>query len=89
MFLYEDEAEELLAEVKTSLKEKVSYNESVLPVIMAMGGSYDSDVDRAKIEEIEALQNLLKARKKLQKATEDANKRRNTNAELLASMLGL
>ena len=70
LFLYNDKAEELLEEVKSSLEEKVLRNESCLPVIIAMGGNYDSNVDRAKIKEIEALQQLLKARKSLQAESE-------------------
>lgn len=70
LFLYNDKAEELLQETKSSLEEKVLRNESCLPVIIAMGGSYDSNVDRAKIKEIEALQQLLKARKSLQAESE-------------------
>ena len=84
LFLFNEKAEELLEKTKTSLKEKVLHNESCLPVIMAMGGNYDSDIDHAKIKEIESLQQLLKARKNLQKATEREQTKKVNNAEILA-----
>ena len=84
LFLMNENAEELLQETKSSLEEKVLHNESCLPVIIAMGGSYDSDIDRAKIEEIEALQGLLEARKNLQKAIEKDKTNKVNNANILA-----
>lgn len=84
LFLYEDDAEQLLNDVKKSIEEKILHNESALPLIIAMGGNYDSEIDRAKVEEIKALLDMLKARKNLQKATENQNKKKNNNAEILA-----
>lgn len=84
LFLHDEKAEELLKETKAGLEEKVLHNESCLPLIIAMGGNYDSEVDRAKIEEIEAVLNLVKARKNLQKATEREQTKKNNNAQLLA-----
>ena len=63
LFLMNENAEELLQETKSSLEEKVLHNEALLPVIISMGGNYDSDIDCAKIEEIEALQGSLDALK--------------------------
>ena len=84
LFLMNENAEELLQETKSSLEEKVLHNESCLPVIIAMGGNYDSDIDRAKIKEIEALQGLLKARKNLQKVTQKEQTKKVNNADILA-----
>lgn len=84
LFLMNENAEELLQETKSSLEEKVLHNETLLPVIISMGGNYDSDIDCAKIEEIEALQGLLKARKNLQKATEKEKTKKVNNANILA-----
>ena len=69
-FLFDEKTEELLNNTKKALEKKILHNESCLPVILAMGGNYDSGVDRAKVEEINALLELIKARKKLQRATE-------------------
>ena len=84
LFLYEEDAEQLLNDVKKSLEEKILHNESALPIITACGGDYDSEIDRAKVEEITALLNLLKARNNLRKATEKKAKKKNNNAEILA-----
>lgn len=84
LFLMNENAEEFLQETKSSLEEKVLHNESCLPIIIAMGGNYDSDIDRAKIKEVEALQSLLKARKNLLKATEKEKTKKVNNADILA-----
>lgn len=84
LFLHEEDAEQLLTDLKKHLKNKISRNETALPVIMAMGGNYDSDIDRAKVQEVDALLNMIKARKNLQKAEEAEHKKKNNNAELLA-----
>lgn len=84
LFLYDENIEKMLEETKKSLEEKILHNESLLPVIMAMGGNYDSDIDRAKVKEIEALQQLLKARKNLQKATEKEKTKKRDCANLMA-----
>ena len=89
LFLHDEEAETLLQEALSSLKEKVLHNESCLPVILAMGGTYDSNVDRAKIKEIEALVSLVEARKKLQKETEKERSRKKQNINALSFMFGI
>ena len=88
LFLYDENAEEYLKEVKSSLKEKVSWNESDLAVIFAMGGNYDSGIDNAKIKEVEALLDLIKARKGVQKATEEEKRKSSNNREMLTAMFG-
>ena len=84
LFMYEEDVEQLLNDLKEHLKNKISRNETALPIIMAMGGNYDSDIDRAKVQEVDALLNLIKARQGLQKATEAEQKKKNNNADLLA-----
>lgn len=88
VFLYDETAPDLLRETMQSLTEKVSFNESALPVIMAMGGQYDSGIDRAKIDELAALVKLLDARKAMREATVAAAKR-NANNALLLSVFGV
>lgn len=84
-FLHDPEAEELLLQTKESLEEKINRNESALVVIMALGGQYDSGIDRAKVKEVAALLELIKARKELQAATIRENRRdRDAEASLLA-----
>ena len=89
LFLFEENAEKHLRELEASLKEKVLHNESCLPVILAMGGDYDSGIDRAKIESAQALLNLLKARKKLQKATEEQANKKSAKKDILAELFGI
>ena len=60
-----ENAERLLKDTLRSLKGKVNRNEAALPMIIAMGGSYDSEIDRAKMREIEALLRLIESRKEL------------------------
>lgn len=84
LFLYEADAEQLLNDVKKSIEEKILHNESALPLIIAMGGNYDSDIDRAKVKQVDALLELVKARKNLQKATEKEHKKKADYSQVLA-----
>lgn len=54
---------ELLKEAKESLEEKISINNSALPLILACGGNYDNTEDRMKIKTLDCLIELIKARK--------------------------
>lgn len=83
VFLTDADTEKLIEDTMNSLKEKVNRNEAALPLIIAMGGNYDSNIDRAKLEEAEALLDLIKARKKVQSATKEQSERKKDNAELL------
>lgn len=89
LFLHSENAEELLTETRESLKEKILRNESALPAIMAMGGNYDSDIDNAKVEELNALLGLLKSRQHLRQATIQKEQKNDTNQELLSRMFGI
>lgn len=89
IFFYENDAEQMLNNVKETLEETILHNESALPVIIAMGGNYDSAIDRAKVEEINALLNLLKARKNLQKVTTEAANKKQDNSAVLLALFGL
>lgn len=88
-FLDDEHAEELFLKTKTSLNEKISHNEAALPVIYAMGGRYNSEIDRAKVKEIDALIRLLQARKEVRKATIEEADKENENKELLKTLFGL
>lgn len=89
MFLYEENAEEMLLAVKESLEEQINYNESALAVIAALGGMYDSGGDRAKVKETDALLRLVKARKEMRAATVAAHRNNANNAALLSGLFGL
>ena len=82
-FLEDERCEEFLALTKKRLEEHISINESALAVIIAMGGDYDSSVDRAKVREITALTDLINARKSLKKASEEEDKRKKHKSEEL------
>lgn len=81
-------AERLLKDTLRSLKDKVNRNETALPVIIAMGGSYNSEIDRAKMREIEALLHLIESRKEL-KIAETTKAQKNKAKEEMLSLFGL
>ena len=84
LFLFEEDAEQLLNDTKESLEEKILHNESALPLIIAIGGNYDSNIDRAKVKQVDALLELVKARKNLQKAIEKGHKKKADYSQVLA-----
>lgn len=88
MFLIDGNSEQLLSDTLKSLKDKINRNKSALPLIIAMGGHYESGIDRAKIDEVESLLNLLKARKKLRVETQTSYEKQKNNLELL-SLFGI
>lgn len=55
---------EILIESKEALKEKVSRNESAMALIFALGGDYDSSEDEMKIETLDCLIKIIRARNK-------------------------
>lgn len=83
VFLEDPYTWKMLEDTMNSLKEKVSRNETALPLIIAMGGSYDGNIDRAKIKEAEALLSLIQARKEVRAATQEQFDSKKNSAELL------
>lgn len=79
-FLEDEKCVELLALTKKSLEEHILKNESALAVIIAMGGDYDSGVDRAKVNKITALTDLINAKKVLKKQL--SRKKKETDIKL-------
>lgn len=55
---------EILIESKEALKEKISRNESAMALIFALGGDYDSSEDEMKIETLDCLIKIIRARNK-------------------------
>ena len=79
---------ELLLECKDTLKEKISRNESAMALIFALGGNYDSSEDEMKIETLDCLIRIIKARNKYKnKMLEKQEKMKKRNEAL--KMLGL
>ena len=54
----------ILIESKEALEEKISRNESAMALIFALGGNYDSSEDEMKIETLDCLIKIIKARNK-------------------------
>ena len=88
-FLHDPDVEQLLVQTKESLEKKILHNEGALVVITALGGKYRGDIDRAKAEEVTALLDLLRVRKKLQKASLEENIRTRNDETLLKEMFGI
>lgn len=79
---------EILLECKNTLKEKISRNESAMALILALGGNYDSSEDEMKIETLDCLIRIIKARNKYKnKVLEEQEKMKKRNEAL--KMLGL
>lgn len=79
---------EILIECKDSLKEKISRNESAMALIFALGGNYDSSEDEMKIETLDCLIRIIRARNKYKnKVLEEQEKMKKRNEAL--KMLGL
>jgi len=87
-FLHNPEGEDLLKQAKASLEEKVSRNESLMAVLTAIGENYDSAIDQAKIKELDALLQLLAARREIMRATMAA-KDRDKNRIYLRQVFGI
>ena len=46
---FSDEEMQLLYETKQSLRDKIRHNEAAFPMILALGGNYDSELDKLKL----------------------------------------
>jgi len=79
---------EIMLESKQALEDKISYNQSAMALICALGGDYDSSEDEMKIETLNCLIKIIKVRneykEKAIKKKEDLIKRK----EIL-NMMGL
>lgn len=79
---------EIMLESKQALEDKISYNQSAMALILALGGDYDSSEDEMKIETLNCLIKIIKVRneykEKVIKKKEDLIKRK----EIL-NMIGL
>lgn len=89
LFLYDENAEEILNAALEGIKERISRNTSAMVVITALGGEYNAGVDEAKAEELMALINLLQARKSVREETLREFNKEKSNSELLESLFGL
>lgn len=79
---------EILVESKESLKEKISRNESAMALIFALGGNYDSSEDEMKMETLDCLIKIIKARNKYKNKMLEEKEKIKKRQEAL-KMLGL
>ena len=79
---------EILIESKEALKEKISRNESAMALIFALGGNYDSSEDEMKIETLDCLIRIIKARNKYKEKVLEQREQIKKKQEAL-KMLGL
>ena len=78
----------ILIESKEALEEKISRNESAMALIFALGGNYDSSEDEMKIETLDCLIKIIKARNKYKnKILEEKEKMKKRQEDL--RMMGL
>ena len=81
-----DEDAELIAECVDALADKLSFNRSALPAIMALGGQYDSTEDEMKLETIRTLKKLIDIRMGFKKERESKAAMAAQNKQVLAAM---
>ena len=79
---------EILIESKEALKEKISRNESAMALIFALGGDYDSSEDEMKIETLDCLIKIIRARNKYKNKVLEKQEEMKKRQETLR-MLGL
>lgn len=79
---------EILIESKEALKEKISRNESAMALIFALGGDYDSSEDEMKIETLDCLIKIIRARNKYKNKVSEKQEEMKKRQETLR-MLGL
>lgn len=77
---------EILEESKEELEERILHNNSALPLIYALGGSYDSAEDEMKIESLEGLINIIKARNEYKDKIMKIKEEQTKNKEILKLM---
>ena len=88
-FMEDVEMEELLEETKSSLIEKINRNHSGLVVITALGGQYNDEEDKIKVQELEAMLSIIRARKELIRIAIDKVEKKEDNAKLLKDLFGV
>ena len=84
LFLEDEKAVGYLEATRDSLRDKANRNEGLLPVIIAMGESYDGAIDRAKADEAAAMLDLLAARRRLRDAVVSREKEKEKKAQIRA-----
>lgn len=74
---------DLLDEAANKIKEKISHNEAALPIITALGGSYDSAEDKCKLKTLQCLIDFIKVRNEYKQTIEKQQMRRKANFDAL------
>jgi len=80
---------ELLEEAKQSLSNGISFKTGAMPLIMAMGGQYDSTEDRLKLKTLECLIELIKIRNDYAEEVKKMQKSKKDNADMLKQLFGI
>lgn len=80
---------DLLEETKKALQDKISHNESALPIIIALGGDYDSTEDILKLKTLDYLILLVKARIEYKNEKIKQNEEQTNKTMLLNKLFGL
>lgn len=79
---------DILIECKDKLQEKILHNESAMAFILALGGNYDSAEDEMKIETLDCLIKMMRARNKYKEKVLEEQEKVKKRQEALR-MLGL
>lgn len=77
---------EILLESKQALEEKISYNQSAMALICALGGNYDSTEDEMKIKTLDCLIKLIKIRHEYKDAMLEQQQKLIKRQEVLKAM---
>ena len=84
----EDGDFELLEQTRESLINKINTNNGALPIIMAFGGTYDDTEDKAKVDTLDCLISMIKARKELRDYLLQAEKQKRKYARCIKYIWG-
>lgn len=79
---------EILEESRSTLEKKIAHNQSAMALILALGGDYDSAEDEMKVETLNCLIGLIKARNKYKEEALEKQKQLIQRREALR-MMGL
>lgn len=77
---------DILIECKETLQEKIAHNESAMALILALGGNYNSAEDEMKIETLDCLIRMMRARNKYKEKVIEQQKQIKTRQEALKKM---
>lgn len=77
---------EIMLESKQELEEKISYNQSAMALICALGGEYDSTEDEMKIKTLDCLIKLMQIRNEYKESMKEQQQKLIKRKEVLKAM---